>query len=289
MLPTISKDRLKGHLIDITFMLPVLFMFISLVVVPFMWGLPLSFTDWNGLSEEMQYVGFKNYITLFSDIHVGNAFKNTFIFALMTVTISNVLGLAISLTLRRSNTFNNSCKTIIFMPYCLSMILQSFVWKYMYSDVFYKLLKIPNPLASPTFAIIGISFICIWADTGYCMLIYVAALQSISQEYFEVGQIDGANRWQQFRHIIFPLLWPAMVSNIVIYLGWGLRVYDYPMAATSGGPGRASETVAMVIYKNLFSYHKAGYGQAIAVIYTLMIFILIGIVAKILKKREVEI
>lgn len=282
------KNAIRKKLVDFSFLFPVLFMFIAFVVLPFIWGIPLSLTDWDGLSAVKNFIGLNNYINIFSDPHIPNALKNTCVFAVLTLVISNVLGLLIAMLLQKSNRINNITRTIVFMPYCLSMILQSYVWKYMYSDVLYGLLAIPNPLGSQFWAIIGISFICIWADTGYCMIIYVAALQGISKDYYEAAEIAGANKWQQFWQITLPMLWPAVVSNVIIYLGWGLRVYDYPMAATSGGPGRASETIAMLIYKNLFSHHKAGYGQALAIVYTVMIFVIIAIVAKFLRKREVE-
>ncbi len=285
---TSRKRKLRKKLVDFSFLFPVLFMFVAFVVFPFLWGIPLSFTDWDGLSATRNFINFDNYVNIFSDPHIPNAFKNTAVFAVLTLVVSNVLGLLIALLLQRSNRINNLTRTIVFMPYCLSMILQAYVWKYMYSDVLYGLFSIPNPLGSQFWAIIGIAFICIWADTGYCMIIYVAALQGISKDYYEAAQISGASKWQQFWKITLPMLWPAVVSNVIIYLGWGLRVYDYPMAATSGGPGRASETIAMLIYKNLFSYHKAGYGQALAIVYTVMIFVVIAVVAKLLRKREVE-
>ena len=283
-----QKAKIKRTLIDSTFLFPALAVFIAFVVAPFIWGIPLSLTDWDGLSATKNYVGLKNYFNMFSDAHILNAFKNTGVFAVMTLVLSNIFGLAIALLLQRSNKLNNITRTMVFMPYCLSMILQSYIWKYMYSDVLTGLLQLPNPLGSQFWAIFGISFICIWADTGYCMIIYVAALQGIPRDYYEVAEISGATRWQQFCKITLPMLWPAVVSNVIIYLGWGLKVYDYPMAATSGGPGRASETVAMLIYKNLFSYHKAGYGQALAVVYTILIFVIISVVAKVLRRREVE-
>jgi len=283
-----QKAKIKRTLIDSTFLFPALAVFIAFVVAPFIWGIPLSLTDWDGLSATKNYVGFKNYFNMFSDAHILNAFKNTGVFAVMTLILSNIFGLAIALLLQRSNKLNNITRTMVFMPYCLSMILQSYIWKYMYSDVLTGLFQLPNPLGSQFWAIFGISFICIWADTGYCMIIYVAALQGIPRDYYEVAEISGASGWQQFCKITLPMLWPAVVSNVIIYLGWGLKVYDYPMAATSGGPGRASETVAMLIYKNLFSYHKAGYGQALAVVYTILIFVIISVVAKVLRRREVE-
>lgn len=282
------RQELKKRAVDFSFLAPVLIMFAAFVAIPFFWGVPISLTDWDGLSQTRHFIALQNYRNLFSDAHIASAFRNTGIFAVLTLVFSNVLGLAVALLLKQSNRINNMTRTMVFMPYCLSMILQSYVWRYMYDDVLYGLFSIPNPLSSQTWAIVGISFICIWADTGYCMIIYVAALQGIPQDYYEVAEIAGANKWQQFWQITLPMLWPAVVSNIIIYLGWGLRVYDYPMAATSGGPGRASETIAMLIYKNLFSYYKAGYGQALAVVYTALIFVVIGIVAKVLRSREVE-
>lgn len=282
------KVSLKKRLIDFSFIAPVLLLFIIFVILPFVQGLPISLTDWDGLNTQSRFVGLKNYADIFSDPHIGNAVHNTAVFTVLTVVFSNMFGLGVALLVRKAGRANNLMRTLIFMPFCLSMLLQSYIWKYVYSDVFYEWLGLPNPLTSPTFVMVGISIICIWADTGYCMIVFIAALQGIPQDYYEAAQIEGCSRWRQFWNITLPLLGPAVTSNIIIYLGWGMKVYDYPMAATAGGPGRASETVAVLIYKNLFGYFKAGYGQAIAVLFTAAIFIITAIVAKALRRREVE-
>ncbi|MBC8585093.1 carbohydrate ABC transporter permease [Youxingia wuxianensis] len=283
------NPRLKRKLSDFTFILPVLAVFTIFVIIPFIQGFPLSFTDWDGLNNDSNWVGLDNYIKMFSDSHVANAYKNTFVFSIITVVFSNVLGLAVAMLISKTNRLNNTIRTLIFLPFCLSMLLQSFIWKYLYQDVFYGLFGISNPLTNINLVMIGLSIICIWADTGYCMVIYIAALQGIPKDYYEAAEIEGCSKWNQFLNITLPMLGPAITANVTIYLGWGMKVYDYPMAATNGGPGRASETIAVLIYKNLFGYFKAGYGQAVAIVFTIVIFIVSGLTAYFLRKREVEV
>jgi raffinose/stachyose/melibiose transport system permease protein len=134
----------------------------------------------------------------------------------------------------------------------------------------------------------GLCIICIWRDSGYAMITYYACLRTIPGELIEASYVDGANMLQKFRYIIFPMLAPAFTINISLWLGWGLKVFDYPMIATHGGPGLASETVALYIYECTFPYYRAGYGQAAAVLMTISIFIITAVVTKALKKREAD-
>ena len=226
------NKSLKRRVVDLTFLAPVLILFTLFVVVPFLQGIPISLTEWDGMSQVSTPVGLENYKAVFSDPHMGNAVKNTAIFTVLTVVFSNVFGLAAALAVRRTCRSSNVMRTVIFMPFCLSMLLQSYIWKYVYSDVFYDLLHLPNPLTSPTFVMVGISIICIWADTGYCMIVFLAALQGIPQDYYEAANIEGCSRWKQFTRITLPLLGPAVTSNVIIYLGWR------PPAAARAGPVR---------------------------------------------------
>lgn len=158
----------------------------------------------------------------------------------------------------------------------------------MYSDVFYDRFGIPSPLGSMTWVMYGLTVISVWRDAGYCMVVYIAAIQGVPGDYYEAAELEGATVWQKFKMITIPMIGPAITANLTLTLAWGMKVFDYPMAATAGGPGRASETVAMLIYNNLFIYYKAGYGQAIAVIFTAAIFALSAAVSRILRAREVE-
>jgi ABC-type sugar transport system permease subunit len=120
------------------------------------------------------------------------------------------------------------------------------------------------------------------------MVVYLAAIQGISPDYYEVAKIEGCSRFKTFTKITLPMIAPAITANITLVLAWGMKVFDYPMAATMGGPGRASETLAMLVYNNLFTYFRAGYGQAIAIVFTISIFLLSKSIAQILRAREVE-
>lgn len=273
---------------EFTFILPAVVMFAVFVAYPFIQGFPISFTKWDGMSPNRTFVGIDNYLRIFQDGNVINATKNTLMFTAFTMVCSNVFGLLLALMISKTSKLNNVLRTCIFMPYCLSLVLCAYIWRYIYSDVFYEILGIPSPLGSTVWVMLGLAVISVWRDAGYCMVVYIAAIQGISSDYYEAADLEGANPWQKFKHITFPMIAPAVTTNLTLLLAWGMKVYDYPMAATSGGPGRASETVAMLIYNNLFTYFRAGYGQAIAITFTIAIFVVSTIVSKILRAREVE-
>ncbi len=281
--------KTKKKIQEFTFILPALIMFSVFVAYPFLQGFPMSFTNWDGMSPSRVFVGFDNYMRIFQDGNVVNATKNTLIFTALTMVFSNLFGLLFALMISKATKLNNVLRTCIFVPYCLSLVLSSYIWRYVYSDVFYDIFGIPSPLGSTTWVMLGLAVISVWRDAGYCMVVYIAALQGVSTDYYEAADLEGATRWQKFKDITLPMIGPAITANVTLVLAWGMKVFDYPMAATAGGPGRASETVAMLIYNNLFTYFRAGYGQAIAVVFTISIFVVSTLVSKTLRSREVEI
>ena len=230
------------------------------------------------MSPNKPFVGFSNYLRIFQDGNVINATKNTLIFTVLTMICSNLFGLLFALMISKVSKLNNILRTCIFVPYCLSLVLSSYIWRYVYSDVFYHIFGIPSPLGSTVWVMLGLAVISVWRDAGYCMVVYIAAIQGDSTDYYEAADLEGATHWQKFRDITLPMIAPAVTTNFTLLL-----------AATAGGPGRASETVAMLIYNNLFTYYRAGYGQAIAVVFTAAIFIVSTIVSRTLRAREVEI
>ena len=281
--------KTKKKIQEFTFILPALIMFSVFVAYPFLQGFPMSFTNWDGMSPSRVFVGFDNYMRIFQDGNVVNATKNTLIFTALTMVFSNLFGLLFALMISKATKLNNVLRTCIFVPYCLSLVLSSYIWRYVYSDVFYDIFGIPSPLWSTTWVMLGLAVISVWRDAGYCMVVYIAAVQGVSTDYYEAADLEGATRWQKFKDITLPMIGPAITANVTLVLAWGMKVFDYPMAATAGGPGRASETVAMLIYNNLFTYFRAGYGQAIAVVFTISIFVVSTLVSKTLRSREVEI
>jgi ABC-type sugar transport system permease subunit len=283
------NPKIKKEMISFSFLLPALVIFFLFVVLPFIQGIPISFTNWDGMSPLKSSNGWDNYLRLFSDPNVLNATANTFIFTLFTVVFANLLGLGFALLISKTNVYNSALRALIFMPFCLSLVLSAYVWRYIYSDFFYELLGIPSPLGSPQFVMLGLAIISIWRDSGYCMVVYLAAIQNISPDYYEVAKLEGCPKFKMFTKITLPMIAPAITANITLLIAWGMKVFDYPMAATMGGPGRSSETLAMLVYNNLFTYFRAGYGQAIAIVFTIVIFLISKSVAKILRSREVEV
>lgn len=282
------KHNYKKRIQEFTFILPAMILFLVFVVYPFLQGFPISFTKWDGLSPVKTFNGISNYLKIFKDANVWNATKNTLIFTALTMFFSNFLGLLFALMISKTSRLNSVLRTCIFVPYCLSLVLSSYIWRYVYSDVLYEFTGIPSPLGSTTWVMVGLAVISVWRDAGYCMVVYIAAIQGVSKDYYEAADIEGCSRWKKFTNITLPLIGPAITANFTLLLAWGMKVFDYPMAATGGGPGRSSETIAMLIYNNLFVYNKAGYGQAIAIVFTLAIFLCSTLLSKTLRAREVE-
>ena len=232
----------------------------------------------------------RNYVNLFSK--TGKVFRksvvNTFEFTALYIVISNVIGLAMALLVKKSSRLNNLCRTLIFMPYVLSLITAAFVWRNIYSSIYTPLFGLPSPLGTKGQAMIGIAIISSWRTAGYCMLIYIAGLQSVPQEYYEAAELDGATRRQQFTKITVPMLLPAFSSNVSLLLAWGLKVFEVVRATTKGGPTlNETTTMSMFVFDNIFANWKAGYGQAAAIVMTLILLVISFIVSKFFRKQEV--
>lgn len=259
-----------------------------MVIIPFFQGIPYSFTNWNLISNASNFIGAKNYQTLFKSKEFWTIVKNTFQFTVYYVVLSNALGLAVALMLHRSNKLNNLCRTIIFMPYVISLVTAAFVWRYIYSAIYSPLFNVVSPLGSKNTAMFAIAIISVWRTSGYCMLIYIAGLQGVADEYYEAASVEGANGIQKFFKITVPMLIPAFSANVSLLLAWGLKVFEVVRATTNGGPTRnATTTMSMYIYNMIFANSKAGYGQAAAIVMTVILLIVSFLVSKFFSTKEV--
>ncbi|VUX39422.1 carbohydrate ABC transporter permease [Blautia luti] len=282
------KLKAKNQITNFLFMVPALILFCFIVVYPFIKGVRISLTDWDGFSTTYNFVGLKNFFKILKDPSIKGPIQNSLFFTIVTVIIDNVAGLGVAFAFRKNKRSNRIFRTCVFMPFVLSLVLTGFIWKYIYSDVFYGIFGIKSLLGNKNTVMWGICIMAFWRDIGYSMLIYLAGLQAIPDTYYEAAKIDGANHWKMFSSITLPLLAPAFTVNVTLFLGWGLKVFDYVMAATNGGPGRTSETFAMYVYNYTFPYNRAGYGQAAAILMMVFIFIISGIVSTLLRRREID-
>ncbi len=273
---------------DLFFLLPALLLFLFIIVIPFVRGFGIAFTNWDGFSPNMQWRGLRNFHILFTDTALLQPLGNTILFTIFTIGGVNVLGLTLALCLEKNFPGSGIFKTLFFMTIVISLVLASFIWSYIFSDVFPSLFRTPGLLGNSNTVMGGLSIICIWRDSGLAMLIYIAALKAIPKELYEAALVDGAGMIRRFRFITLPMIAPAFTITITLWLGWGLRVFDYPMAATGGGPGRSSWTLAIYVYQYAFVYGKAGYGQASAIALFIFVYILSTTATRSLRRKEVD-
>lgn len=270
------------------FLIPSLLFFGIAMVIPFIMGFHVAFTNWDGLARDYELVGLRNFIFLFRNPEVILPIRNTVYFALLITFSSNILALSLALLLKSPFKGRNLLRTVFFVPTCLSTVLAVFTWRFVYREVFSELLGIPNPLGSMDFVIPGIVGIHLWNSVGINMLIYLSALANVPKELYEAAIVDGAGFLRKFKEITIPMIMPAFTVCITLTMTYGLREFATIMAATHGGPARASENMAIYIYNNLYAFSKAGYGQAVAIVFMLMLVIIGYGLSKIFRKREVE-
>lgn len=280
----LAKNR-KGYAL---FVLPALLLFSVIIVIPFLRGLVVSFSDWDGLSPSFNWVGFENYQKIFATDTALGPVKNSLIFTLITLVMDNFIGLTLAMLLHKSIRGRSLLRVIFFMPFIISLVVSSYMWTYLYSSVLYPLFGLTNPLGDPATSNLGVALISVWRNSGYCMLIYLAGLSAIPESLYEAAVVEGAGQFRRFRDITLPLLVPSFSVNITLILAWGLKEFDTVMVATGGGPGRSSMSMAFYVYKTTFVWNKAGYGQAIAVMMMLLIVAISTAVARFLRSKEVE-
>lgn len=279
--------KVKKELLDFTFVVPALVVFMFIVVIPLLSGIRYTFTSWDGMTSAMEFVGFKNYRTVLTDQDLLMPVFNTLLFTVVTTVIINALGLALAMAVVKEFRGINIIKSIIFIPLVVSLVLVSQMWMYVYSD-FFTMLGWNSPLINKKTALLGLCLMSIWREVGLAMIIYLAALKGVPADMYEAATIDGAGFWQKFKNVTVPFIAPAFTYCIPLWLAAGLRQYDYSYIATSGGPGHATESMAYYIYNYLFPYNKVGYGQTVAVLYLIICILISNLVTRTLRKREIE-
>lgn len=273
----------------VLFTVPSLIFFCIALLIPFFMGINIAFTDWNGVTKTYNYIGFDNFIKILSDSRLTAPAKNTMILAIIGVIVNNIVTLGLALLFTKfEGKFGSVCKLIIFIPCCLSGVLSAYVWKFIYRFVLSAVAGISSPLGSMFWVLPAIVIIGLWNGAGINMLIYYAALRNVPQELIEAAIVDGANRLQVFRKITLPMIAPAFTICITMTFTSMLKEFGTVMSATGGGPARASETISMYIYQNLYTYSKAGYGQAISFVFLAFLIIVGNLMTNFFRKREVE-
>ncbi|MBS4537735.1 sugar ABC transporter permease [Clostridium sp. D2Q-11] len=273
---------------------PILLAFLMVVIIPMIVGIYFSFTDWNGITNTPNWVGIENYIKAFSDEKFGDAFKFTASFAVVSVFTINIIGFGLALLVTKKMKISNFLRSIFFMPNLIGGIILGFVWQFIFTKGFASLGSIfgwsflEGWLSTTATGFWGLVILMSWQMSGYMMIIYIAAIQSIPDSLIEASQIDGANGLQKLRHIILPLVAPAFTVGIFLSLSNSFKLFDQNLALTGGGPYDSTQMLALNIYKTAFTMNKLGLAQAKAVVFLLAVAVITVTQLYYSKKREVE-
>jgi len=257
------------------FAVPALLLYGLFFIIPSISGIVYAFTDWSSFSDDVKFVGFKNFAKLFSPgEHYLSYFGNTFMFTAVTVVLKTILGLGLALLLNEGmKRVVNFYRAMIYVPVVLPFVVVGLIFR-----------SILNPatgllntslravgldalalgwLVDPHIALYSITVVDTWKGVGYIMVILLAGLQTIPKDFYEAAEVDGANAWARFRYVTLPMLMPAVVVVTVLNVLYGLRVFDIIYAMTNGGPGYATEVLSTGIFKS-FSQGTFALGTALS-------------------------
>jgi raffinose/stachyose/melibiose transport system permease protein len=267
--------------------LPAFVLFFVFHTIPVLTGIFFSFTNYAGYGE-WRFVGFSNYANLFRDERVFGAYQFTFWFALVTTVLVNVIALAIA-RIKLKTTF----RAIFFLPHVLAILVIGYVFNYMFSNSLPYVAEqlgitslTTSILANEDLAWVGIVILAVWQAAAFNIILYLAGLQTIPTEVYEAAGLDGASSRQQFFRITFPLIGAFFTINMVLSLKNFLQVFDHIVALTNGGPGTATESISLLIYRGGLQGGEYAYQTANAVIYLIVIVVLALVQFRILRSRE---
>ena len=262
------------------FAVPALAIYAFAVVVPSVRGAYLAFTNWDGLSQTYDFIGFENFIRIFTSESSLDALKMTLVFALAITILQNGVGLILALGVNSGLKSQNFLRVLLFAPVVITPVVVAFLWKFMLTPngaVNSVLSGIglggvaPSWLGDPFWAAASIVMMVVWQKAGYSMVIYVAGLQSIPQEINEAAVMDGAGTWRKFASITWPLLAPATAICVLLTVIGGLKMFTEVFVLTAGGPGGATETLSTLLYKSAFQFNEFGYGISLALVLALVV------------------
>lgn len=219
----------------------------------------------------MEFNGFRNYVLAFQDSTFVRAFFFTAAFALIVVVIINLFAFALAYALTSKIKGTTIFRTIFFMPNLIGGIVLAYVWKEIMNDVI-GILWGSTLMLNATFGFWGLVILLSWQQIGYMMIIYIAGLQNVPEDYIEAAKMDGASKWQILKKIIIPTIMPSITICLFLTLTNAFKLFDQNLALTGGSPSRKTEMLALNIYNSFYSNStNIGIGQAKAVIFFILV------------------
>lgn len=277
------------------FALPGLFCFLGVVIVPFIYGVYLTLTDWDGVASVKNFVGLENFGGVMRDSQFWTSLLLTFKYVVFVVVIVNVIAFAIAYLLTRGIKGQNFFRAGFFTPNLIGGIVLGYIWQFVFSRVFvsigettgWKLFE-ASWLSDPTNAFVALVVVSVWQLSGYMILIYVAGFMGLNEDVMEAASIDGATGWVKLKSIILPLMMSSITICLFLTLSRAFMVYDVNLSLTGGAPYGTTEMAAMHVYEKAFTSRQFGVGQAEALILFIIVAVISGLQVYLTKKQEVE-
>jgi raffinose/stachyose/melibiose transport system permease protein len=287
-----SKKMSNKRLTFLLMSIPVAILFFLFNTLPLITGAFYSFTNYKGYGT-YDFVGFRNYIDLFQDSRVGGSYLFTFKYAIAGTILINVLSLVLALGLNSKIRCKSFLRGAYFLPNILGGLIVGYIFSFIFTYVIPAIGESLNIgflknsiLASSKYAWIGVLIVGVWQAVAMNTIIYISGLQTVPTDIYEAGMIDGANSWQAFWKLTFPMLMPFVSINLVLSTKNMLMVFDQIVSLTSGGPAQSTESISYLIYTNGMSGGQFGFQSANAVVFFIVIVTISVIQMAMSNKKE---
>lgn len=283
----------KLNIQNLALFVPGFAIYVGIIILSMFLCLYYSFFDWDGLSSQMDFIGFTNYVWVLKNEAFRTSLKNTFFYALFGTAIVNVISICLAILVNEKSRFSYFYRAAFFFPQLISLVAVGFIFKGLLSYI-----GIVNSLfeswgwakidfiGSPQYARTTVLFISVWVSTGFATVLYLAGLQAIPQNLYEAARLDGAGAWMQFKAVTFPWLAPSFTSVTVFLFTGYMKIYDVIFVMTNGGPAGRTESIAIQIMKIGFNQYRVSYASAIATYMMILVITLSLVLTTFLRKRE---
>ena len=272
--------------------IPVVALFFCFNTLPLLKGVMYSFTNFKGFGS-YDWVEFRNYMDLFQDVRVGNSYWFTFKLAIVTTIVVNVISLLLAMALNSKIRAKSFFRGAYFLPNILGALVVGYIFNYFFTYILPAVGEMigwetlsSSLLSSKNLAWIAIVIVCAWQAIAMNTIIYISGLQTVPEDVYEAGAIDGATGWNKFKNLTFPLILPFFTINMVLCVKNFLMVFDQIMALTKGGPAQSTESISYLIYQNGMAGGQFGFQSANAVIFFLVIVAISVTQMTVLGKKE---
>lgn len=288
--------RNRNNWVNFIFLLPCVFAFVMVIVIPFFMGIYYSMTDWDGVGSVINFIGLANFKGMFRSVDFGYSFLITILYTGINVALVNVVSFSLSLLVTGSIRLRNLYRAGFFVPNLIGGIVLGYIWQFLFNNVLTPSLFAKSLIANAQTVIIAMSLVNTWQYAGYIMMIYVAAIQGVPSSIMEAASVDGASYSIRLRKILMPMMANSFTISLFLTLTNSFKQFDMNYTLTNGGPAtrfagkvvKSSQLLAMNIYNTAINANRLAEGQAMAVIFFLVLVVVALIQVYFNKRKEVE-